>query len=73
MKQLSSIGDWKAIISNVDDKVTQLTSTVDKHENMLQSQAPLDNNSNVSTADNESITAFIKEESLRFDKGGTCA
>ena len=70
VKQLTSVGDLKAIISKVDDNVTQLTSTVEKHENMLQSKTALVNNSNVSTADNESITAFIKEERLRFDKRG---
>ena len=37
VKQLTSIRDLKAIFSNFEDKLTQLTSTVDKHESILQS------------------------------------
>ena len=70
VKQLTSIRDLKTTVSNVEDKVTQLTSTVDKHESMLQSQIAQVNNSEVGTADNENITAFIREERLRYDKRG---
>ena len=56
-----NICNIKAELSNVDDKLTKLTSTVDKHENILQSLSAQENNSGVDTADNENITAFIRE------------
>ena len=70
VKQLTSIRDLKTTVSNVEDKVTQLTSTVDKHESMLQSQPAQVNNSEVGFADTEKITAFIREDRLRYDKRG---
>ena len=70
MKELTSICDLKGTISNVEDELSQLTSTVDKHENMLQSQPAQENNSDVGTTDNENIIAFIREVQLRYDERG---
>ena len=65
---ICSYCDLKAWFSNVDDKLTQLISTVDKHKNKMHSQSAHDNNSGVDTADDENITAFIRENLLKFDR-----
>ena len=68
VKHSTSFWNLKAKLSNAYDKLTQLTSDVDKHKNILHMQSAQVNNSGVDTTYNESITAFIREERLRYDR-----
>ena len=65
VEETSNIRGFKVKLSSVDEKLTWLSLT--QHENNLQSTQQ--NISAFETPEHESITAFIKEERLRFDKG----